>query len=217
MGLMRVVPLLSSSIPPALWRDHPAVELLLDGGPTIPWIGAVRQGLEVHALHAPDPGWQADPAGLLVPELQVDFLVLPAAVPQTREATTALLAALEFLLETARGPRLALRPLPGSAEGLSRLLREVQAHAVGFCWDPALGADITACEDRVLCAVAAPQADLSPLEARGYRWNVALPAQTPEGFAADRNSLHRQGIDWVVPAVGEPEAPLRWGSAWGQP
>lgn len=193
------------------------MELLLDGGPTVPWIGAVRQGLEVHALHAPDLRWQADPAGLLLPDLQADFLVLPAEAPPTREATTAFLAALEFLLEAARGPRLALRPLPGAAEGLSRLLREVQAHAVGFCWDPALGAGIAACEDRLLCAVAAPQADLSPLEALGYRWNVALPASTPEGFAADRSSLHRKGIPWAVPAAAEPEAPLRWGSAWGQP
>lgn len=215
---MRVLPLLSSSVSPAAWRDHPAVELVLDGGPTVPWIGAVQAGLEVHALHASDPNWSAFPAALLQPSLQADFLVLPAESPMDRAATTALLGALECLLEASAGRwRIALRPAPGHALPLVNLMRDVQAHAVGFCWDPALGAELEAFEDRLVCAVAAPGADLTPLATLGYRWNVALPAATQEGFAADRATLVLP--DPIGPAMEGtlPEAPLRWGSAWGQP
>ncbi len=193
------------------------MELRLDDSPTVSWIGAVQQGLEVHALHASGPVWTAAPARMLQPGLGADFLVLPAEAPKDRTETTALVRALEFLLEAARGPRIVLRPLPGSATALMGLMREIQAHAVGFCWDPALDAEREAFEDRLVCAVASPAADLAPLAALGYRWNVALPAASPEGFARDLPSLVLPAPTWHKPDLAAPEAPLRWGSAWGEP
>lgn len=214
---MRVVPLLSCSESPALWRGVPIVELTLDDSPTEFWIGAVRQGLEVHALHASGLDWKAAPAQMLQPGLGADFLVLPAEAPKDRTETTALVGALEFLLETARGPRIVLHPRPGSATALAGLMREIQAHAVGFCWDPALDAEREAFEDRLVCAMASPGADLTPLAALCYRWNVALTTASPEAYARDLQSLVLPTPTWPKPDVPAPETPLRWGSAWGEP
>ncbi len=213
---MRVVPLLSCSESPTRWREHTAVELRLDGGPTAPWIGAVASGLEVHALHAPAGTWVPNPGSLLVTGLAPDFLVLPTEIPTDRAGTTALLGALELLLTVSAGPRIALRPRPGEARALARLLDDVQGHAIGFCWDPSLDHELEALQDRLLTAVAAPHASLAELARLGYRWNVALPASDPEAFRNERDTLNRPEPELPLPGAVLPEVSLRWGAAWGE-
>jgi len=110
-----------------------------------------------------------------------DFLVIPAARPTSREARHAFLNTLEVLLETlhGRGPKVVLRPEPGTAPALAALLRDVRGEAVGFCWDAALEPDLEAVSDRLMTAVGTPNDDFTALRRLGYRWNVALPSSDP--------------------------------------
>jgi hypothetical protein len=124
--------------------------------------------------------------------LAPDFLVLPAAVPEGRLEHSAFMAVLEGLLEITHGTgvKLALRPAPGAAPGLARILKEARGEAVGFCWDAAVGDGLESISDRLFCAVLDAGRDSGPglnaLQDLGYRWNVALPCEDP---AAARGAL----------------------------
>lgn len=216
---MRIVPLPSSASDPESWSGFPVIELNWAGNGAA-WRKAVQGGLEVHALHFPEPDWslpglapvlEAQAAGL-----GADFLVLGASAPATREARMALLGALEFLLEALKGPRLVLRG--GAHSGaLAALLREVRGEAIGFCWDAEVS-EFEAIADRCCCAVAGSGADLSGLARLGYRWNLALPS---EGAAEARREIgvladRLPGPEPLPMALGpEPEG-FRFGSAWGE-
>lgn len=152
------------------------------------WRGALREGwagAPVHAIHleaAPwGPGLGETAMDALRTRLGPDFLVLPAAAPETRQEHSTFLAVLEGLLEITHGTgvKLALRPAPGAAPALVRILKEARGEAVGFCWDAAVGDGLESISDRLFCAVAAPGDSCSDLQALGYRWNVALPATDP--------------------------------------
>jgi hypothetical protein len=139
----------------------------------------------VHALHLPWQPWGADlgetALAALRPGLGADFLVLRARAPEGRMERSAFLEVMEGLLEVTQGqgPKLALRPAPGAAPSLVALLREARGEAVGFCWDAGLGADLACFEDRLFCAVGEPGDDFRPIQALGYRWNLAIPAGDP--------------------------------------
>ena len=186
---MRIVPLLPSTCEPESWLGFPAVELA--------WAGTVHPGwarAEVHALHLPWQPWGPELGDAALAALRArpgtDFLVLSAEVPAGRSQTSACMAVLEGLLEVTQGagPRLALRPRPGAAPGLAALLKEARGAAVGFCWDAGLQGDLEAVEDRLYCAVGADGDDFRPLQALGYRWNLAIPAGDP---AAHRELAER--------------------------
>jgi hypothetical protein len=81
------------------------------------------------------------------------------------------------------------------------LLREARGEAVGFCWDAGLGADLACFEDRLFCAVGEPGDDFRPIQALGYRWNLAVPARDP---AAMRHA--QAEIERAFPPVLFPEA-----------
>jgi hypothetical protein len=194
--LMRFVPLVPSEFDPAPWRPFQAVELAWQGTLHGGW---ARAGIPVHALHLPAVPW-TEALGELAMEalraqLEPDFLVLRAAAPDQRLSSSRVLGVLEGLLELThgRGVKLALRPDPGAGPALVRMLRAVRGEAVGFCWDRAVGADLDALSDRLFCAVHAPGDGLSGLQALGYRWNVAVPAGTPETARAALDAL---GAAW---------------------
>ena len=130
--------------------------------------------------------------------------MLRAAAPEGRSQLSAFMAVLEGLLEVTqgRGVKLALRPAPGAAPALATRLREARGAAVGFCWDSGVGSDLACFEDRLFCAVGAPGDDFRPIQALGYRWNLAVPATDP---AAMR--LAEQAITAAFPPVLFPEAP----------
>ena len=73
---------------------------------------------------------------------------------------------------------------------------------MGFCWDSGVGSDLVCFEDRLFCAVGAPGDDFRPIQALGYRWNLAVPATDP---AAMRRA--EQAITAAFPPVLFPEAP----------
>jgi hypothetical protein len=185
---MRIVPLLPSSCAPESWLTFPAVELAWTGTLHPGWTAAGAP--QVHGLHLPWHPW--GPAlgeaalAALHPALGADFLVLRAQAPADRAQASACMAVLEGLLEVTQGlgPKLALRPLPGSAPALAERLREARGAAVGYCWDADLKDDLASVEDRLYCAVGAPGDDFGPLQALGYRWNLAIPAQDPAAHRA---------------------------------
>lgn len=185
---MRYVPLVPVSADPRPWSACGAVEVAWDGPAHAGWTAWLRGGGAVHALHFPrlawEPGLVARAAEALGARLSPDFLVFPAEVPQGRLATAAFLGALTALLEAthSRGVKVALRPAPGAAPGLAALLREVRGEAVGFCWNGEGGEDLEAVSDRLFCAVGRDGADLGPLLALGYRWNLALEVPDPGAF-----------------------------------
>lgn len=180
--LMRFVPLVPSEFDPAPWSGFQAVELAWNGRLHGDW---TRLGIPVHAIHFGNTEWdeslgQAALAALRE-RLDLDFLVFASGPPGDRLGTSRFLSVLEGLLEITHGSgvKLALRPAPGAAPGLVKLLREVHGEAVGFCWDAAAAPDLDWFSDRLFCAVAAPGDDLEGLRALGYRWNVALPIPDP--------------------------------------
>jgi hypothetical protein len=185
---MRIVPLLPSSCAPEPWLPFEAVELAWTGGLHPGWTRAAGSP-PVHALHLPrqawGPGLGESALAVLGLGLEADFLVLRATVPGDRTETSAFMGVLEGLLEvTQGGPKLALRPGPGAAPGLGSLLRAARGAAVGFCWDAAVAGDLDSIEDRLYCAVGAEGDDFGPLQALGYRWNMAIPAQDPAAHRA---------------------------------
>ena len=176
---MQFVPLIPSEFDAAPWSGFPAVELAWQGRAHPGW-----SGRPVHALHFPARAWDATLGEAVMAALRAgldaDFLVLAAGAPGGRMAASGFLSVLEGLLELTHGTgvKLALRPAPGAAAELVRILREVRGEAVGFCWDPGV-ADLEAISDRLFCAVAGPGDDLAGLQALGYHWNLAVPAQEP--------------------------------------
>lgn len=201
---MRIVPLLPASCTPEPWRAFPAVELDWDGTPHPDW---TRPGApQVHALHLPGlpwgPGLGEAALAALRPPLGADFLVLRAQAPAGRSQLSAFMGVLEGLLEMiqGRGVKLALRPAPGAAPALAARLREARGAAVGFCWDAGVGGDLACFEDRLFCAVGAPGDDFRPIQALGYRWNLAIPARDPAAMIQAA-----QAINAAFPPVLFPE------------
>lgn len=202
--LMRFVPLIPSHLAPGPWQSFGAVELLWTGSAHPQWTPPAAAP-EVHALHLPALPWD-DALGELAlaalrPRLGMDFLVIPAQVPADRLTQSRFLSVLEGLLEVTQGlgVKLALRPGPGSAPGLARLLKEARGEAVGFCWDAGVAGDLDCLSDRLFCAVGAPADDFSGLQRLGYRWNAALPAADPVTFRAIA-----LGLEAAFPAVWFP-------------
>jgi sugar phosphate isomerase/epimerase len=180
---MRFVPLLPAVQDPAAFQAFRDVELELDGAPHPGWAAAAFRGLAIHALHLPARPWGD---GLVLAALEAlgarlepDFLVLHASEPSGLRGTSSFFRTLEAILEQAhgRGVKVALRPEPGSAAGLAGRLKEARGEAVGFCWDASVGGDLETLSDRLLTAVHSAGADLRPLQATGYRWNMAVPGK----------------------------------------
>jgi hypothetical protein len=161
---------------------------------------------QVHALHLPWQPW--GPAlgetalAALRPALGADFLVLRAALPADRAELSAFMGVLEGLLEVTQGQgqKLVLRPAPGAAPGLVERLREARGEAVGFCWDAAAGADLACFEDRLFCAVGEPGDDFQPIQALGYRWNLAIPARDPATLRQAQAAIERAFPPVLFPA-----------------
>jgi hypothetical protein len=210
--LMRFVPLLPSELAPQPWLPFPAVELA--------WTGVLHPGWkqrgpgpEVHAIHLPATAWTEalgeSALAALAPGLGIDFLVLLAPAPGGRLDSSQFLRILEGLLEVTqgRGVKLALRPEPGAAPALVKLLRSVRGEAVGFCWDPALGADLDCISDRLFCAVLEPDSDCRGLQHLGYRWNGAVPSTDPDRFRNHRDRLVEAWPEVLFPAELPPVQP----------
>ena len=200
--LMRFVPLVPSEIDPGPWRGFLAVELAWQGRAHPGWAG-----LPVHAVHLPETPWSPElgeaAMAVLRARLDPDFLVLPAPAPDHRLASSQFLTVLEGLLELTqgRGVKLALRPAPGAAAALVRLLREVRGEAVGFCWERT--ADLEAISDRLFCAVGRTGDDLAGLQALGYRWNAAVPSVEPPAARDALEALARAWPEVLFPATLE--------------
>ena len=209
---MRIVPLLPSSCAPEPWRPFPAAELVWTGTLHPDW-ARPDAGPQVHALHLPWRPWgpalgEAAMAALR-PRLDADFLVLRAAQPEGRAETAAFMGVLEGLLEVTQGQgaKLALRPAPGAAPDLVRLLREARGEAVGFCWDAGIGADLERIADRLFCAVGEPGDDFRPIQALGYRWNLAIPAEDPAVLLRAAAAIDRDFPPVLFPAGLDEEQP----------
>lgn len=219
---MRFLPLLSSLDDPAPWPAE--VELRWEGGLEAGWRHPRRA---VHALHLPEgplgPPMLDQAGAALRGGLGPDFLVIPVGDLTDRAAGFTLLGTLEALLEAVRGRvKLALRVDPASQGRALTLLKEARAEAVGFCW---AGGDPEPLADRLWCAVAVEGADLRPLQALGYRWNLALPATDPAVFQARLAELRGAHPEVLFPAVmpetalGRPivaDDSVTFGPGWGQ-
>ena len=188
------------------------------------WPAAARRGLAIHAVFLPAAFQVEEALALLGCGLGVDFLVLPVARPETREAGFRILGQLETLLEATagRGIKLALHLEPGAESAVLALLRQAHGEAVGFCWHPGL-ADAEPLADRLWCAVGAPGADLRPLQALGYRWDLALAAEDPDRFRTQAGLLASLHPPVLFPAampdtiLGRPVVPddsLVFGRHW---
>ena len=228
---MRFVPLILSSSAPADWVAFRNVELVWDGQLHAEWEKSVRMGLAIHALHLP-PGvcaaWGKDllqtALEALHPRLDADFLVLPTCAPTGRRATAAFLQALEALLErtSGRGVKLALRSSKGALPALLSLLKEARGEAVGFCWDPEVGADLDLISDRLYTGMGEREADYTALQRTGYRWNIALegtPAELPSRIKALEAQYPTVFFPAEMPttALGRPIVPdesLIFGAHW---
>jgi hypothetical protein len=180
---MRFIPLLPSSFDPAPWLALAPVMLRWDGTLHGAWTLAVRRGLAVHAVHLSATATVEEALEVLRLNLGPDFLVLPVPRPENREAGFKLLGQLEILLEASsgRGMKLALRLEPDAQAPVLDLLRQAHGEAVGFCWHPGIQA-AEPLADRLWCGVCEPDTDLRPLQALGYRWDMALAAEAPEAF-----------------------------------
>ncbi len=192
--LMRFVPLVPNEFDPLPWRPFQAVELAWSGTAHAAWAAS---GTPVHAIHLPALPWDGALGELAMAALRArlgpDFLVLAAPAPEGRMESSGFLGVLEGLLEITHGTgvKLALRPAPGAAPALVRILKEARGEAVGFCWDRTVGGDLDLISDRLFCAVGAPGDDLGGLSALGYRWNVAVPATTPLQARTTLDQLER--------------------------
>ena len=180
---MRFIPLLPSSLDPAPWLALTPVMLRWDGRLHGAWSGAARRGLAVHAVHLSAAATVEEALAVLRFDLGPDFLVIPVPRPENREAGFKLLGQLEILLEatSGRGVKLALRLAPDAQAPVLELLRQAHGEAVGFCWHPGLP-NAEPLADRLWCGDCKPDTDLRPLQALGFRWDMALAADTPESF-----------------------------------
>ncbi|GLH74092.1 hypothetical protein GETHLI_25940 [Geothrix limicola] len=211
---MRFVPLISSHSDPTPWLSLGPLMLRWEGGLHAQWPSAVRRGLAVHAVHLPGEAPVEEGMEVLRHGLGADFLVIPVGRPQTREAGFRILGQLETLLEatSGRGIKLALRLEPGAESAMLDLLRQAHGEAVGFCWHPGI-LDAEPLADRLWCGVCEPGTDLRPLQALGYRWDMALAAEDPQTFRSEAAALEAAHPPVLFPAempttaLGRPVVP----------
>jgi hypothetical protein len=211
---MRFVPLLSSSLDPELWLSLAPIMLQWAGVPHGGWASAVRRGLAIHAVQVPGEALVEASLEVLSLGLGPDFLVLPVRRPGNRETGFRLLGQLETLLEatSGRGVKLALRLEAGAEAPVLDLLRQAHGEAVGFCWHPGI-ADAEPLADRLWCGVCEPGTDLRPLQALGYRWDMALAVEDPDTFRAQAAILAASHPPVLFPAempataLGRPVVP----------
>ena len=211
---MRFVPLIPSSFPPEPWLSLAPLMLRWDGALHAGWGAAVRRGLAVHAVHLPGESPVEEGLEVLRHGLGVDFLVIPVGRLETREAGFRLLGQLETLLEatSGRGVKLALRLEAGTEAPLLDLLRQAHGEAVGFCWHPGIH-DPEPLADRLWCGICEPNSDLRPLQALGYRWDMALAATDPDTFRTQAALLEAAHPPVLFPAempttaLGRPVVP----------
>ena len=187
---MRFLPLVPSSSDPSPWVPLAPLMLQWDGFLHGGWSLSQRLGLAIHAVFLPGVAPAEEGLAVLRQGLGADFLVIPVGQPESRAAGFKLLEQLEYLLEatSGRGVKLALRLAPGAETPVLELLREARGEAVGFCWHPGTG-DPEPLADRLWCGVCEPGSDLSALQALGYRWDMALPAEEPERFRVQAAAL----------------------------
>jgi hypothetical protein len=199
---MRFVPLILSSNDPEPWLSLAPLMLQWDGVLHRDWSPAVRRGLAIHAMHLPGQSPVEEGLEVLRHGLGMDFLVLPVRRPGTREAGFRLLGNLETLLEATagRGVKLALRLEAGAEATVLDLLREAHGEAIGFCWHPGI-ADAEPLADRLWCGVCEPGSDLRPLQALGYRWDMALAAETVHAFRVQAAQLEAAHPPVLFPAT----------------
>jgi hypothetical protein len=221
---MRFVPLIPSRFDPEPWMPLAPLMLRWERAPHDGWAPAVRRGLAIHAVHLPGEVPLEEGLEVLRHGLGPDFLVLPVRRPETRQAGFTLLGHLEALLEatSGRGVKLALHLESGAETPVLDLLRQAHGEAVGFCWHPAIR-DAEPLADRLWCGVCGPGTDLRPLQALGYRWDMALPAEDPETFRAQAARLEAVHPPVLFPAempttaLGRPVVPdesLVFGKHW---
>jgi hypothetical protein len=211
---MRFVPLIPSSFHPEPWLSLAPLMLRWDGALQAGWSPAVRRGLAIHAVHLRGESPVEDGLEVLRHGLGVDFLVLPVARPDSREAGFRLLGQLETLLEATagRGVKLALCMEAGAEAPLLDLLRQAHGEAVGFCWHPGID-DAEPLADRLWCGTCEPGSDLRPLQALGYRWDMGLAAEDPESFRTQAALLKAAHPPVLFPAempttaLGRPVVP----------
>lgn len=211
---MRFLPLIPSSFEPAPWSPLGPLALAWDGAAHAGWSGAVRRGAVVHVIHLPGEAPVEEGLEALRSGLGPDFLVIPVAKPETREAGFRLLGHLESLLEatSGRSVKLALRIAGGAEAPVADLLRQARAEAVGFCWHPAT-ADAEILADRLWCGLCEPGSDLRPLQRLGYRWDMALPATEVATFQNQAKALEAAHPPVLFPAempatvLGRPVVP----------
>ena len=221
---MRFLPLVPSSSDPAPWVSLAPLMLQWEGFLHEGWPKSLRQGLAIHAVFLPGEAPAEEGLAVLRQGLGADFLVLPVGRPASRAAGFKLLQQLEYLLEapSGRGVKLALRLETGAEAPVLDLLREARAEAVGFCWHPGT-LDVEPLADRLWCGVCEPGSDLRALQALGYRWDMALPAEAPERFRLEAAVLAAAHPPVLFPAVlpatalGRPVVPddsLVFGKHW---
>jgi hypothetical protein len=211
---MRFVPLISSSSDPEPWLPLMPLMLRWDGALHGRWTPAVRRGLAIHAVHLPGHSPVEEGLEVLRYGLGLDFLVIPVQRPESRQAGFRLLGHLETLLEatSGRGVKLALRLETGSEAPVLDLLRQARGEAVGFCWHPGI-IDAEPLADRLWCGVCEPGSDLRPLQALGYRWDMALVADDPDTFQSQAAVLRVAHPPVLFPAempttaLGRPVVP----------
>jgi hypothetical protein len=187
---MRFIPLLPSSFDPAPWLALAPVMLRWDGTVHRDWPAVARRGLAVHAVHLSGADLVEEALAVLRQNLGQDFLVLPVLRPENREGGFRFLGQLETLLEATSGRcvKLALRLEADAQAPVLELLRQAHGEAVGFCWHPGIQ-DAEPLADRLWCGLCEPGTDLRPLQALGYRWDMALAAAAPETFRAQADLL----------------------------
>lgn len=224
---MRFVPLLPSSFEPAPWLSLGPVTLQWDGVLDEGWRSSLRGGPAIHAVFLSGHSLVAEALEVLRQGLGPDFLVLPVHKPETREAGFQLLGQLETLLEatSGRGTKLALRLEAGAEAKVIGLLREAHGEAIGFCWHPGI-LDPEPLADRLWYGVCEAGTDLRPLQALGYRWDMALAAQEPGSYcrqAAALAAVHPPVLfpaEMPATALGSPVMPddsLVFGRHWDRP
>lgn len=199
---MRFVPLLASTLDPTPWRALAPVALRWEGEPDPRWEAEAFRGMPIHTVHLPGVTPVLEALAVLQHRnLGPDFLVVPVAKPANREAGFRFLGDLEALLEATagRGVKLALRLEAGATATVLDLLRQARCEAVGFCWHTGTE-DLEALADRLWTGVCGPGADLRPLQRLGYRWDMALPAETPARYREEAAALEAVHPPVIFPA-----------------
>jgi hypothetical protein len=211
---MRFLPLIPSSFEPLPWLSLGPAMLWWDGALHEGWRMAVQRGAAIHAMHLPGEAPVEEALEVLRHGLGMDFLVFPVRRPENREAGFRFLGQLEALLEatSGRGIKLALRLEAGAEATVLDLLREAHGEAIGFCWHPGIP-DAEPLADRLWCGICEPGTDLRPLQALGYRWDMALMAAEPDSFRRQATALEAAHPPVLFPAempttaLGRPVVP----------